>query len=286
MNNTGVIFESIELIEESLFEPVSVISVADRFGYSWYHFGRLFKGVTGHTPKEYIQRRRLSEAARRIASSREKIIDIALTCGFQNHEHFSRSFKRYFGMNPTDLRRPGAASFPFFERIRVPGARRSPSQKEGEPDIVELGPLVLAGLSTFVGENTRVISELWGLVMEEAERAFGPEARREWHQLAFWPEHVEWRGFFCLAGMAVGSAADAPMSMVVKRVPAARYLRFVHVGQSHTVESTYRHIYERWLPDSEYKPALAYNMERCGERFLGPFNEESETDILIPICAL
>lgn len=56
--------KAIDFIETQLTQTLSLQLIAERACFSPYHFHRLFGAVTGTTVKEYIRKRRLSEAAR------------------------------------------------------------------------------------------------------------------------------------------------------------------------------------------------------------------------------
>ena len=79
-------------------------SLAREAGLSPYHFLRIFERLTGLTPHQYVLRARLREAAMRLAAAREKILDIALDCGFGDASNFNHSFKREFGVSPRAFR--------------------------------------------------------------------------------------------------------------------------------------------------------------------------------------
>lgn len=64
MTNRDLIFQIVDFIEAQLQEDLSVAELSRRAGYSLYHFFRLSQGVTGYSPKEYIIRRRITEAAK------------------------------------------------------------------------------------------------------------------------------------------------------------------------------------------------------------------------------
>jgi AraC family transcriptional regulator len=89
---------------------VSLDSLANEHGYSPSHFHRLFTEAVGETPKAHIERVRLERAAYRLSVTRESVLDIALSVGFQNHETFSRAFKRRFRYTPSAWRRASIAS--------------------------------------------------------------------------------------------------------------------------------------------------------------------------------
>ena len=70
----------------------------------WYSH-RLFREELGLTPAEYVRKLRLSMAAVRLRSGKERILDIAFDLGFSNADTFTRAFYREFGLNPRDYAR-------------------------------------------------------------------------------------------------------------------------------------------------------------------------------------
>jgi AraC-like DNA-binding protein len=86
-----------------------------------FHFLRTFERVTGVTPHQYVLRTRLREAARRLANGRDRVLDVALDCGFGDVSNFTRTFRAEFGMSPRQFRRTP----PSFERQR---ASRTPTR--------------------------------------------------------------------------------------------------------------------------------------------------------------
>lgn len=69
-----------------------------------YHFLRVFEAVTGLTPHQYVRRARLREAARRLGTERDRVLDIALDCGFADVSNFNRAFRGEFGVSPLEWR--------------------------------------------------------------------------------------------------------------------------------------------------------------------------------------
>jgi AraC family transcriptional regulator len=94
------ISRALRTIEHSLESELSVEQLALVSGLSPYHFLRTFEAVTGVTPHQYILRTRLREAAIRVATERNKILDVALDTGFGDVSNFNRAFKSEFGMSP------------------------------------------------------------------------------------------------------------------------------------------------------------------------------------------
>lgn len=79
-------------------------TLAAEQGVSPFHFHRTFTQALGETPRRYVDRVRLERAAYRLSVTRDRVIDIALSVGFENHETFSRAFKRRFGKTPSEWR--------------------------------------------------------------------------------------------------------------------------------------------------------------------------------------
>ncbi len=91
-------------IQAHLDEDLSLSALSAKASLSPAHFQRTFQAVVGETPKNYVERLRLERAAFRLLIHDERLIDIALDCGFQNHETFTRAFRRRFGMPPSRYR--------------------------------------------------------------------------------------------------------------------------------------------------------------------------------------
>ena len=91
---------TVRMIERHSDGELPLGSLAREAGLSPYHFLRIFEQLTGVTPHQYVRRMRLREAAVRLASKKEKILDVALDCGFGDVSNFNRAFRNEFGANP------------------------------------------------------------------------------------------------------------------------------------------------------------------------------------------
>ncbi len=98
---------ALALAAARLDEPLPLAVLSARAGISPFHLHRLFSAVAGETPKQYILRLRVSRAAAMLLASDDSVLDIALSCGFQSHEAFTRAFRRRFGLTPRDYRARG-----------------------------------------------------------------------------------------------------------------------------------------------------------------------------------
>jgi AraC family transcriptional regulator len=83
---------------------LTLSGIADRADKSRFHFHRNFRKRLGETPRQFIERVRLDQAAARLIGSSESVCQIALQCGFSSHEVFTRAFRRQFGCAPRQYR--------------------------------------------------------------------------------------------------------------------------------------------------------------------------------------
>src|SRR5687768_1015713 len=94
-------------VQRDLDEKLNLDTLARRFGYSPFHFHRRFKEVVGETPRQYVQRLRLEKAAYKLQITNTRILDMSLALGFNNHETFTRAFRKHFGCTPSWYREEG-----------------------------------------------------------------------------------------------------------------------------------------------------------------------------------
>ena len=99
-------------VQRNLDRDLDLQSLAGKYGYSPFHFQRLFSNAMGETPKEYVQRLRLEKAAYKLQITDESIFDICLSVGFKNHETFTRP-----SSDPLAPRRAIAGKMPRFSRL-------------------------------------------------------------------------------------------------------------------------------------------------------------------------
>lgn len=73
-------------------------------GMSLSHFDRVFRQMVEDSPRQYFLRVRIEAACRRLAETHAPIAAIAVDCGFHDHAHFTRSFRRMLGLTPSEYR--------------------------------------------------------------------------------------------------------------------------------------------------------------------------------------
>ena len=94
-------------IEAHIDDELALADVSKATAYSPYHFGRLFYYIADMPLSEYIRRRKLSLAAMRLQSGGDKIIDLAVTYGYDSADSFTRAFVKQHGVTPSCARKKG-----------------------------------------------------------------------------------------------------------------------------------------------------------------------------------
>ena len=159
---------AIEYIERHLTEKIDYDEVArTAFSSSW-HFQRVFGLVCGITVGEYIRKRRLSEASNELISGK-KVLDVALMYGYETSESFSRAFKKFHGVNPSQV---GSSPLKFFPRLSL-----NFQENGGNMDhiIKELPAMILTGY------KKRFHGVPYGREREEQENEFYSTTRaKQW----------------------------------------------------------------------------------------------------------
>jgi AraC family transcriptional regulator len=95
----------LEAIDQRLDQPLDLLSLAAVAHFSPYHFHRVFAAWMGETLGDYLRRRRIEQAASRLAAQpRLPVLQAALSVGFGSGEAFTRAFKARFGCAPSAWR--------------------------------------------------------------------------------------------------------------------------------------------------------------------------------------
>ena len=85
-------------------EQLTMRELSDAAGYSLWYSMRIFKELSDKTPFEFIRALRLTNAAKALRDSDERVLDIALESGFDSHDGFTRAFNRQFAITPQKYR--------------------------------------------------------------------------------------------------------------------------------------------------------------------------------------
>jgi AraC family transcriptional regulator len=171
-----LIEQALVYIQANLDQAPSLDAVATHVGLSASHFHRQFHTAVGQTPKEFTTRLQLERAAFRLLLHDDTVLQVALDCGYNSHETFTRAFRRHFGTSPSDYRDGDRMHAGSTEGSR----RRSPLGRRGyrlsATSVRALKPLELACIR-HVGPYEDVPESLYDRLHAWAERQGLPAPR-------------------------------------------------------------------------------------------------------------
>lgn len=101
----GRIFYVICKVKESLDHDWTVAEMSAVAELSQVRFHKLFKKETGKSPKVYLKDLRLELARKLLETGFTQIKQIVHQTGVTNDSHFTRDFKRKYGISPTEYRK-------------------------------------------------------------------------------------------------------------------------------------------------------------------------------------
>jgi transcriptional regulator GlxA family with amidase domain len=91
---------AVEIIHNTLEEPVSPSGISQAIGISTRQLERLFRKHLHTTPKKYTMDNRLERAQKLLLQTEHSVIEVSMACGFENPGHFARVYRRKYGSTP------------------------------------------------------------------------------------------------------------------------------------------------------------------------------------------
>lgn len=107
MNNHSVVKKAADYIETHLNEDLSLDKIADALHYSKFYIARIFTKETNCTIYKYIQGRRLTLAAQKLAETELPIVEIAYEAHYDSQQAFTFAFKQLYECTPNIYRKNG-----------------------------------------------------------------------------------------------------------------------------------------------------------------------------------
>ena len=92
------------IVERNFTQSLTLDGIAAACAVSRSHLAHAFGAATGLSVMQYVRARRLSDAARALASGAPHILTVALDAGYNSHEAFTRAFRDRFEETPENVR--------------------------------------------------------------------------------------------------------------------------------------------------------------------------------------
>jgi AraC family transcriptional regulator len=274
--------KALNYIENNLQEDIDLSAISKEAGYSLYHFHRIFKGIVGDSMKDYVRKRRLTEAAKELVYTKKSIVEIAVKYGYESREGFSRAFEKVYGRNPSEVRRDNLLYF-IREPINVDYMKfQLKLTTEGlTPLYRNLPERYVVGKKWKVkadGSNLQDIPLLWQKWNKdkESEKIINRKCADEIMGICIFSQGD---AFDYMIGHEVNTMEYVPEDMVIYRLEPSLYAVFRVIGPiTESVQKTWDYIYSVWLSESKYRHR---NMDDIEYYY---YNEdELVADLYIPI---
>jgi AraC family transcriptional regulator len=256
----------------------SLDDIAKHACVSKYYLLRAFSAATGLSIMRYVRARRLSAAARQLATGSQNILAIAVATGYGSHEAFTRAFREQFGVTPEAVR----AQRHLNDLQLQEAVAMSNEPLVVEPPRFEAGTvLLIAGLSQrYAGVDAgagipaqwqRFASHLGSINGQIGQTTYGVCYNTD-----------DEGGMDYLSGVEVRDFTALPEGFTSVRIPAMKYAVFTHRRHISTIRGTWNAIWNGWLPQSGHEAADAPIIERYDQRF-DPRTGNGEVELWVPL---
>lgn len=94
----------VEYIKTHFGESITLEDIANEVGFSTYYFGKIFKKTFKMTFTEYLTNLRIEQAKKHLKDDSITVKDVTYRVGYMDPNYFTRVFKKYEGVTPTEYR--------------------------------------------------------------------------------------------------------------------------------------------------------------------------------------
>lgn len=109
-SGSGPVKKAVDYLRRHALEPVTLDQISAHAGVSKFYLARQFRTYTGKTVVQTLQLIRCTEA-QRLLEDGASVTEAASACGFENLSYFTRTFKKLFGVLPSQVgRRSGSGT--------------------------------------------------------------------------------------------------------------------------------------------------------------------------------
>lgn len=274
-DNVHRIREAIRYIANNLNQPLNLNDIARNSNLSPYYFHRLFRDERGETLNDYITRKKMEEAVKVLIWKPDvSITYVAESGGFSSPANFSKAFKLYFGISPSELRNP--------ETIRRKQHGKLYQKYGKEVDIQKLHPQSLTNSGVFVPEELErlfsnvllvkrdetpivynsfsgkyrqsKIENTWRELIQHCEAA-GIDTSREKRFSLFFGNPIVTPDSQCryFASVALDDHIRS-YSFDRTTIPAGQFAVFPYEGPDEHTFDFFREVHYGWLPRHGFRP--------------------------------
>jgi AraC family transcriptional regulator len=274
-------------IEAHLDDELTVERLSGVAAFSKYHFHRRFSELFGIGVYEYVQLVRLRRASYQLAfRAHRRILDIALTSGYESSEAFSRAFKKTLGQTPSEFRaqpRWGLWHATYQRLTELRNLHMTPDPRAETVKIVDFAETRVAAL-VHKGDPKQLGNSLRKFIEWRRQNHLSPRVSATYNILYDDPNETPPEDFrLGLCAATDRELAENPFGIEGMTIPGGRCAVLRHVGSDDGLGEALRYLYTQWLPVSgEMRRDFPPYLQRV--RFFPDVPEhEAVIDIFLPL---
>ena len=276
----------LDYIDAHLEEELRVERLSEVAAFSKYHFHRQFSELFGLGVSRYVQLLRMRRASFQLAFREERVLDIAISSGYESAEAFARAFKKSFGQTPSEFRE-GPEWDPWHTAYQQVSEMRSQmmrsDDRSSEVRVVEF-PETRVAVYEHRGDPNRVGDSIRRFIEWRRETKLPPRIGPIYNIAYDNPDDTPAEDFrFDLCAATERPIEPNQYGVVARTIPSGRCAVLRHVGSDDGLAQTVRVLYSQWLPASG-EETRDYPLFFHRVNFFPDVPEhEAETDVYLPL---
>ncbi|QSE99126.1 AraC family transcriptional regulator [Fulvivirga lutea] len=279
-----------QYIETHLESDLSLTKVAEIASFSPYHFHRIFKHITGEALNELIIRKRIEKSAATLLHKREiSITELSMQNGFSSNTSFTRAFKKFYGVSPSDFRKQYPHKFSKIGKV-------SPSYEQYICVIEELKNWVEMNAKIRISETGKIeVAYISCIGTQNIERSYGKLF--EWaYPLGLTPSEdikpiIIYHDSFKItdhdkvrisAGITLNIPVKAAGEVGLTTIPAGKYISGMYEISLNEFEKAWTGLF-LWMNENGYQKADRKPFEIHHNNFHEHPQKKSIVELFIPV---
>ncbi len=119
-----------QYIDKNLDSDLSLNTVSEIAFFSPFHFHRIFKFITEETLNTYVTRKRVEKSASDLIHKDITVTEIAFKYGFKDNSSYTRTFKKYYGVSPTEFIKQNPNKFSKIRQLKSKNGQEYPNNEK------------------------------------------------------------------------------------------------------------------------------------------------------------
>lgn len=262
MNIIDCYTRGINFIEDHLLEDISCSDVAKATYLSSSYFQKIFYVLSDVTMSDYIRFRRLSLAAQELLEKNDvSITNLAYKYGYETPESFSRAFRSFHHILPSEVKKNKTVHVSFYPRLEIVVNIKGGKQMNYQIVKDKAYTIVVKVMRVDSKTSNSVIPTMWDDYMAKGYYKEVPPMLGVCFSCSDDEESFEYG-----IGSVIECVGKIPEGFKTVEVPMQTYAKFTVKGKApESIQRLWKQILTEWLPNSSYEMVDAPEFECYSE---------------------